>query len=156
MARTKVKKERVLTKTEEKRKAHYPETSTFHWYNANQKGKLDGDCVFRAMATVLDTTWEEAVRDMCEMSIKTGYCINGRKNIAKYLESKGFVKQAQPRDYDNSKITIKQFLLENKTWLKGKKLFVNAGSGHVAAIVDGKIWDTWDSTWTKIGNYWIK
>ena len=82
MARTKVKKERVLTKTEEKRKAHYPETSTFHWYNANQKGKLDGDCVFRAMATVLDTTWEEVVRDMCEMSIKTGYCIKGRKNIA--------------------------------------------------------------------------
>ena len=149
-------KERVkLTKVEERRKNQYKDTTTFHWYNANPKGKITCDCAIRAVAAVLDITWAEAYNQMIEMSMKTGIMVNDPKLITKFIESKGFKKMSQPRNEFNKKITVKEFILHNKNYLKGKRILINAGAHHSSAIINCKVYDTWDCTWTKIGNWWV-
>lgn len=133
------------------REKRYPETSTFHYYNANPKNKIGGDCVVRAIATALNQSWETTVRELTEVGIKYGYVLNDTKTYEKYLKEKGWVKCKQPRKSDNTKFTGKEFC-------KGLRSTVVAhiGTHHIVAIVDGKINDIWDSSDGCIGNYWIK
>lgn len=133
------------------RQEKYPETKTFTYYNANPKGRITGDCTFRAICTALVQTWEQTVMEMAELSCKTGYAINDNKGIAKYLELKGWKKMKQPRKRDNTKYTGKEFC---KTF-KGACI-ANIGGHHIVCIKNGKVHDIWDSTDGCIGNYWIK
>lgn len=42
-----------------KREEKYPDTSVFHYFNANPKNKFGGDCVVRAITTALGQPWEQ-------------------------------------------------------------------------------------------------
>ena len=42
----------------------YPETKTFHYYNANPKGKLTCDCVVRAICTAMDKPYNDTLKEM--------------------------------------------------------------------------------------------
>lgn len=148
-----------------RRQQKYPDTATFHFYNANPKNRVTGDCTFRAIATVLEQSWEQTVMEMAELSCKTGYAINDKKGIEKYLESKGWVKQKQPQKDDGTKYTGCEFCeqLQEDPWLfTGKEYDYNArivamiGGHHVTAIVSGQILDIWNCSGKTIGNYWTK
>ena len=132
----------------------YPETTTFHFYNANVKNRLTCDCVFRAICTALDQSWQDTVMEMAQLSCETGYAITGDKCIDKYLEKKGWIKNKQPRKKDNTKYTGKEFC--RKLADKKQVYIANIGGHHIVAIVNGKVNDTWDSTDGCIGNYWTK
>lgn len=136
-----------------KRQDKYPETSTFHYHNANPKNRITGDCAFRAISTALGQSWEQTVMEMAEVSCKTGYAINDHKGIAKYLESKGWIKHSQPRKPDGTKYTGKEFCERARTY---ENYIANIGGHHIVAIIGGKVWDIWDSTDKTIGNYWTK
>lgn len=129
----------------------YPETKTFTYYNANPKNRITGDCTFRAVCTALGQTWEQTVMEMAELSCKTGYAINDKKGIEKYMELKGWTKMKQPKKRDNTKYTGKEFC---KTF-KGTCV-ANIGGHHIVCIKNGKVYDIWDSTDGCIGNYWVK
>lgn len=134
-----------------KRQDKYPETRTFHFYNANPKGRITSDCTYRAISTALGQSWEDTVIEMAQHAVLTGYSPNDSKGIDKYLESKGWVKHAQPRKANNTKYTGAEFV----KWFKGTCV-ANLGGNHVVCIKDGKVWDHWDSTYGCIGNYWTK
>ena len=147
------------------RQQKYPDTTTFHYFNANPKNRVTGDCVFRAICTALEQTWEQTVMEMAELSCKTGYAINDTKGIAKYIELKGWTKMKQPRKADNTKYTGEEFcrLLNKDIQAVGQKIVANIGGNHTVCIkeTDGiygtfKVHDIWDSTDGCIGNYWIK
>lgn len=129
----------------------YPNTNTFTFYNANPKNKFTCDCVARAICTALDEPYENVLREMFEMQIKTGYEYTDVKCYGKYLESKGWVKVKQPRKDDNTKFTGKEFC----ELYKGTCV-AHLGGNHIVCIKSGKVYDTWDSTYGCIGNYWIK
>ena len=137
-----------------KRSEKYRDTRTFHFHNANPKGRLTGDCTFRAISTALEKPWEDVVMDMARQSIETGYSMNDNKGIERYLKKQGWVKMPQPRHADNTKFTGKQFC--SRLAEKGKRYVANIGGNHVVAIVDKKVFDTWDSSDGCIGNYWVK
>lgn len=126
-------------------------TDTFEFYNANPKNKKTEDCVFRALSVALEQTWEDTLMEMAKLSCKTGYAITGKNLINKYLESKGWKKNKQPRKSDGRCYTGKEFV---KTF-KGMCI-ANIGSSHIVCIRDGKVIDIWDSTDCCIGNYWTK
>lgn len=136
------------------REQKYPETKTFHYYNANPKNRITGDCTFRAIATALEKTWEEVVMEMAELSCRTGYAINDSKGIERYLKEQGWEKHKQPRKLDNTKYTGKEFC--ERLVNKDVRYICNIGGHHIVAIIDGKINDIWDSTNGSIGNYWTK
>lgn len=148
-----------------KRQDKYPNTATFHFYNANPKNRITTDCVIRAISTALEIPYEQAVMEMAELQCKTGYDDGDKKLYDMYLQSKGYAKQKQPRKYDGTKLTGKEFCkqLQDDPWVfTGKeydsqaRIVANIGGNHVVAIVGGKVYDTWDSTGGCIGNYWVK
>lgn len=134
------------------RKEKYPDTSTFHFHNENPKGRITGDCTFRAIARATGKSWVEVVREMAEISIKTGYAVNDKKGIEKYMESIGWVKMPQPRKADGTKCTGAEFAKE----IPYRNVVCMIGGHHVTCIIDGKVNDIWDCTNKCIGNYWIK
>jgi hypothetical protein len=135
-----------------KRQDKYPETSTFHFHNANPKNRTTTDCVFRAISTALKQDYNQTVMEMAEMTCKTGFAMNDNKGITKYLESKGWTKHSQPRKSDGTKYTGKEFCQSFIN--KQERCVASIGGHHVVAIVNGKVYDTWNSTDGCIGNYW--
>jgi len=145
------------------RQEKYPDTRTFHYYNANPKNKITTDCVIRAIATALKQDYNKTVMELAQMQCDTGYDDGDKKLYDKYLQSKGWIKCKQPRKADNTKYTGKEWcrrLKEDITWATNgenlKRVVANIGGNHVVAIIDGKVNDIWDSTDGCIGNYWIK
>lgn len=141
----------------------YPDTKYFHYYNANPKNRVTGDCTFRAVATALKMKWEDVVMDMAKFSIETGYAINDKKGIERYLASKGWTKCKQPRKWDNTKYTGKEFCYEimnpvGDIQIDGdfRRVIADIGGHHIVAIIEGKVNDIWDSTDGCVGNYWVK
>ncbi len=128
------------------------ETKVYKYVNVNPKNKYGGDCVIRAIANALNQTWEQTVRELTELGIKKGLVCNDRKLYPKYLESKGFVPQKEPRNEFNRKITIKNWI-ENNNINKGIYV-VNAGSHHVVCIKNGMVEDIWDSSRSIMHKYW--
>ena len=125
------------------------DTSTFQYYNANPKNKHTTDCVVRAICTALEQSYEQTVKGLTELWLETGYDMSETKCFGKYIESKGWIKNKQPRKTDNTKYTGKEFV---KTF-KGVCV-ANIGGNHTVCIKDGKVLDIWDSTDGCIGNYW--
>lgn len=140
-----------------KRSDKYPDTKYFHYYNANPKNRITGDCAFRAISTALGQDYNKTVMEMAELMCKTGYAMNDSKGENKYMESKGWVRYKQPRKNDNTKYTGKEFCkMVQSGIIKHKRILAHIGGHHVVAIVDGKVWDIWNSTDGTIGNYWVK
>ena len=136
------------------RQEKYPETRTFHYYNANPKNRITTDCVIRAISTATDIPYNRVVMEMAELQCKTGYDDGDAKLYEVYLKQCGFVKHKQPRKADNTKYTGKEFCL--RLAKRGVRYIANIGGHHVVAIVGGKVNDIWDSTDGCIGNYWSK
>lgn len=145
------------------------ETSTFHFYNANPKDKRTSDCVVRAIATATGKPWEEVLQGLTEFALKYKLMPNDDKCYGRYLESLGWRKEKQPRKDDNTKYTGSEFceLLDSEDceYILNYKSSINTviakiGGHHIVCIKlhDGehKIYDTWDSTYGCIGNYWTK
>ena len=138
---------------EEKRKQKYPDTETFHYYNANPKNRLGCDCAIRAICTAMEQSWQETVREMTEVGISIGYVVNDPKTIEKYLQLKGWGKHKQPKKPDGTKYTGKEFCERARSY---ENYIANIGGHHMVAIVGARVQDIWDSTNKCIGNYWTK
>lgn len=142
------------------RKQKYPDTATFHFYNANPHGRITGDCVTRAIATALEIDYNVAVMLGAIAQVETGYDNATAQGIDYIVGRCGWTKQKQPKKANGKKYTGAEFCkaIKNGTyaWLQGKRIIANIGGHHTVAIVDERIWDIWDSTDGCIGNYWIK
>lgn len=137
-----------MTRTEK-----YPETSTFHYYNANPHNRKGGDCVIRAICTFLNISWEQCIREMTEVGIKHGFVLNDRNTIEKYLKEKGFEKMPMPRKCNKLRYTVKEFCNEIA---EPDCRYVLALARHEVSIVGCRVWDIWDCTNKSVGNYWIR
>lgn len=135
------------------RQEKYPETSTFHFYNANPKGRITTDCVARALSTAMKLDYNRVIMELAEISCETGYDGQDKKGIELFLKGYGWIKHRQPRKLDNTKFTGKEFC---KKFDKKKNYVAMIGGHHIVAIVDGKVNDIWDSTDSCIGNYWTE
>lgn len=140
-----------------KRQEKYSDTNTFHYYNANFKNRISGDCVIRALCTAMQKPYKDVYKELFDFSLQTGYILNDKKCFERYLKSKGWVKHKQPRKTDNRKYTGKEFCCKLSTSNNGmRRIIANMGGHHIVAIIDFKVWDIWDSTDGCIGNYWTK
>ena len=111
----KEKEQNVMATRQEK----YPETKTFHYYNANPKNRITGDCWLRAVCTGLNEPYNEVLMEMVQVHLETGYDMSCDKAVEKYLTSKGWVKHKQPRKADNTKYTRAEFcrlLADKNKW----------------------------------------
>lgn len=136
------------------RQDKYPETKTFHYYNANPKNRITGDCRIRAIAVACEVPYNTVVMDLAKIQCDTGYDQTANQGISILLKQYGWTKHKQPRKANGTKYTGKEFC--SKLAKKNVRYVANIGGHHVVAIVNGKVNDIWDSTEGCIGNYWTK
>ncbi len=154
-----------------RRQQKYPETSTFHYHNANPKNRITGDCRIRAISVSCEVPYNQVVMDLAKIQCETGYDQCANQGISILMERYGWVKHKQPRKADNTKYTGKEFcetlqrylvdtdvhgMMSDEGIVIAPRIFCNIGGHHEVAVIDGKVWDTWNSTGGCIGNYWTR
>ena len=138
----------------------YPNTETFVFHNQNPHNRFTSACVIRAISAATKIPYNEVVMGLAEIQCKTGFDDGETKCIDRYLKSKGWEMQKQPRKDDNTKYTGEQFCRALKRgeleFKNDDRIVANIGGHHMVAIINWQIWDTWDSTDGCIGRYWVK
>lgn len=125
---------------------------SFIKYNANPKTDKAGDCVIRAIATATEQSWEDVYIKLTEIGLKMKRMPNDRKVWKKYLESLGWIKCKEPRNWDNTRNTIAQVA----KYLEPGTYIINAGQLHVTCVKNGDIYDTWNCSNKLCHSYWRK
>lgn len=133
-------------------------TSYYTYINLNPKDKYVSDCVVRAIALATNQSWKQTVMELTELGVKKGLVLNDKTLYPKYLESKGFVLRKEPRDYNNKKMSVKEWLISKKISPENHKsvIVANVGSHHVTCIINGTVHDTWNSSNQTMHKYWEK
>ena len=133
------------------RREKYPETSTFHYHNQNPKGRITGDCFFRAISYATGIQYEQVVRDYAEVVIESGYRDTKSQEIllAKY----GWKKCAQPKHSNGKKYTVKEFVKAFKD-----DVYIINMANHLSVVEYGVNIDIWDCVKFGgcVGNYFVK
>lgn len=123
---------------------------SYIYYNANPEGKKVRDCVFRALATVFNTTWDSVAVDLSMMTISKHNLPNADEVWGEYLYLNGFRRGVLPSPCPNC-VTVKEFC---QMFPVG--IFVVATGYHVIAVIDGNYYDTEDTGNEVLTYYWKK
>jgi hypothetical protein len=111
----------------------------FVYFNPNPESKLVGDCVVRAIAALLDKTWEQVYDELCECGRAMYDMPSSNEVWTEYLYANGFTRKIIP-DTCPMCYSIRGFCKDNP---EGE--FLLATGTHVVTVIDGKYYDTWDS-----------
>lgn len=107
--------------------------------NTNPQNKQVGDCVIRAISTILNQDWETTYIGLAIQGFMMSDMPSSDSVWNEYLKSKGLTRYIVPDTCPNC-YTVKQFANDHP---KGRYL-VFVGQ-HVVAVIDGNYIDTWDS-----------
>lgn len=138
-----------------------PDTTYFHYFNANPHGRITCDCVVRALATATQIPYDTVVDELTAQFHETGIHQADSRAVALWLKRKGWKQCSQPKRRDGTKYTGRQFCWSMQNGgrfraMSNERVVANIGAHHVVAIVEGKVNDTWNSTGRCIGKYWRK
>jgi hypothetical protein len=109
-------------------------------YNPNPVGKRTGDCAVRALAKAIDTDWETAYVRLAMNGYAMGDLPDATSTLAATLRKNGFYRKAIPNTCPDC-YTAEDFCEDNP-----EGTFVLGFGTHVATVVDGDLYDLWDSS----------
>ena len=123
--------------------------------NVNPKGRKTGDCSTRAIVSALGISYEEAIMEQAQVSIKHCYGLADTQTMNWLLKKHGYIKMKQPRKYDGKKYKVKELdqVLTEKEMQEGVVVSV---ANHFTYVKDGAIQDTWNCGNKSVSNYWVK
>ena len=117
-------------------------------FNPNPCGRTVGDCSVRAISAALGLEWEEAfdiltkfARNMCDMP-------SSDQVWGAVLRANGFYRKALPSNCPDC-YTVEDFCYDHPNGI-----FVLSFGGHVATVIDGNLYDSWDSSNETPVYYW--
>jgi len=120
----------------------------WRYFNNNPAGRNVGDCSVRAVSAALGLSWEEAFDLIAEAARNMADMPSADSVWGAVLRQHGFYRQAIP-NYCPDCYTAEDFANDNPLGV-----FVLGFGGHVAAVVDGVIFDSWDSSREIPQFYW--
>ena len=112
----------------------------FQQYNPNPAGRIVGDCAVRAVAKALGVDWETAYVMMAMNGYGMGDMPSSDSVWGATLRQNGFYRESVPNECPNC-YTAEEFAKDHPSGI-----FVLGFGGHVATIVDGILYDSWDSS----------
>lgn len=113
----------------------------FIHYNPNPvRSDGVGDCAVRAVAKATDLTWEQAYTELSTSGFLMGDVMNSDQVLAAVLRKHGFVRGSVPEECPDC-YTVADFAMEHPDGT-----YVVKSDNHVATIIDGNIFDAWDSS----------
>lgn len=119
-------------------------------YNPNPVARMVDDCAVRAISKALDVDWEQAHILLDINSINMGDMPNANSVWGSVLRQNGFYRKAIP-DTCPDCYTAAEFCKDNPTGV-----YVLSCNGHVMTVVDGDIYDAWDSSSCIPQYYWYR
>lgn len=118
--------------------------------NLNPFHRRADDCVVRAIAKILDKSWEEVYADLCLEGLRYYDMPSANHVWGSYLKKKGFQRHIIP-DTCPQCYTVRQFTEDHP---QGR--YVLAISGHAVASVGKDYFDSFDSGDCVVVYYWTK
>lgn len=112
----------------------------FVYTNPNPIKRNIGDCVIRAIAIATDSSWEKIYMDLCAEGLEMADLPNSNAVWSSYLKKLGFRKGIVP-DTCPDCYTVADFAEDNPYGL-----YVLCTGSHTVTIIDGNIYDAWDSS----------
>ena len=112
----------------------------FMEWNPNPVGRRVGDCSVRAIAKALDVDWETAYAMIASNGFAMGDMPSSNSVWGAVLRQNGFKKQAIPNSCPDC-YTFADFARDNP-----RGTFVLGTGSHVATVVDGNLYDSWNSS----------
>lgn len=122
----------------------------FYLYNPNPAQSGAGDCAVRALAKALDTSWEDAYIKLAVNGFLAGDMPNSDAVINTVLRENGFERRAVPNTCPDC-YTIADFAADHPIGT-----FVVKSDNHVTAVINGSIFDAWDSSRKVPMYFWEK
>lgn len=112
----------------------------FFEYNPNPTGRKVGDCAVRAVAKALGVDWEMAYVLIASNGFAMGDMPSSNSVWGAVLRQNGFYKMAIPDSCPDC-YTFEDFARENPNGI-----FVLGTGSHVATVIDGNLYDVYDSS----------
>ena len=109
-------------------------------YNPNPTGRNVGDCSVRAVAAALNTDWETAFDLIASAGYNMGDVMSSDSVWGAVLRQNGFYRKSIPDSCPDC-YTAADFAADHP-----RGVYVLGFGGHVATIVDGNLYDAWDSS----------
>lgn len=122
----------------------------FKLLNVNPAKRKGDDCTVRALSLVLDKSWEDMYLDLCAYGLKYYDMPSSNHVWGAYLKDAGYTRHIIPNTCPEC-YTVKDFADEHR-----RGSFILALHGHVVAVIDGCVCDSWDSRNEIPVYYWRK
>ena len=120
----------------------------FTEFNPNPVANRVGDCAVRAIAKALDIDWETAFLLLTVNAFEMGDMPSADNVWGSVLRQHGFYRENIPSTCPDC-YNVNDFVAEHPIGT-----FVLGFGGHVATVVDGRLYDSWDSSTESPQFYW--
>ena len=117
-------------------------------YNPNPLSVTVGDCSVRALCKALDKPWEEVYTEIVLQGFMMCDMPSSNAVWGAVLRKHGYSREALPTDCPEC-YTAEEFAVDHP-----KGTYVLSFSGHVATVVDGNLYDAWNSSKEIPQYYW--
>ncbi len=108
-------------------------------FNNNPVSRKVGDCAVRAVSAALGVDWEEAYNLIADAGFAMGDMPSSDSVWGAVLRQHGFYREAIPNSCPDC-YTVEDFV---KDFPRG--VYVLGFGGHVATVIDGNLYDSWNS-----------
>lgn len=112
---------------------------SFIRFNNNPTGRTVGDCAVRAISVALNTDWETAYTLIATNGYAMGDMPSSDSVWGSVLRQNGFYRKAIPNTCPDC-YTAEDFCHDNP-----HGIYVLGFGGHVATVIDGNLYDSWNS-----------
>jgi len=119
-------------------------------YNPNPVGRQVGDCAVRAIAKALNIDWESAYALIAKNGYLMGDMPSSDSVWGATLRQNGFSRYVVPNTCPDC-YTADDFCRDHQ-----KGIYVLGFGGHTATVVNGNLYDSWDSSNEIPQFYWTK
>lgn len=120
----------------------------FKHYNPNPVGRQVGDCAVRAVSKALNIDWETAFVLLSMSGFSMGDMPSSDSVWGATLRQRGFYRKSIPNSCPDC-YSAEDFCRDNP-----QGVYVLGFGGHVATVVDGDLFDSWDSSRESPQFYW--
>lgn len=119
-------------------------------YNPNPKGRRVGDCSVRAISKALNIDWEQAFLIITINALTLADMPSSNAVWGSVLKDNGFERAIIPNTCPDC-YTAEDFCRDHQ-----KGVFVLGFGSHVATVINGNLYDSWDSSNEIPQYYWSK
>lgn len=109
-------------------------------FNNNPCGRSVGDCLLRALSLAIDVDWETAFWMMADSAFQMCDIQNSNAALGAVLRKHGFYRTSIPNTCPDC-YTAEDFCKDHPIGV-----YVLGFGTHVATVIDGIIYDSWDSS----------